>query len=86
LKTKLIIAFMSILLASNAYAADSRKDIITKIESQRATIREHIVKYDKFKKEGSYTSTAETTIKNSQAIIKNLINKTSGIPSSPEDS
>jgi hypothetical protein len=77
---------MSILLASNVYAADSRKDIITKIESQRKTIREHIVKYNKFKAEGSYTSTAETTIKNSQATIKNLITKASGIPASSEDS
>lgn len=77
---------MITLFAGNVHAADSRSDLIVKIEAQRKTIREHIVKYNKFKKEGSPTSTAETTIINSQNIIKNLIKKANGIPVGPEDS
>jgi hypothetical protein len=74
------------LFVDKVSAADSRSDIIVKIEAQRKTIREHIAKYNKFKAEGSPTSTATTTISNSQAIIRKLIGKASGIPPSYEDS
>ena len=65
--------------------ADSRKDLMVKISAQRATIREHVDKYKKFKKNGDHTSTAETTIKNSQAIIKNLKAKDKSIDYNWED-
>lgn len=47
----------------------SRADRIAIINAQRSTISEHVDKYNKFKSDGDYTSSATKTIKNSQRII-----------------
>ena len=65
--------------------SDSRKDLITKIEAQRATVRLHVQKYNKFKENGDYTSSAEVTIDNAQKIIKSLLAKDKSIDSQWED-
>lgn len=65
--------------------SDSRKELIDKINAQRKTIREHIEKYKKFKKDGDYTSSAEKTIDNCQSTIQSLKSKDNSIDSSWED-
>jgi hypothetical protein len=65
--------------------ADSRQDLITKINAQRATIRDHIAKYEKFKKNGDHTSSATSTISNCQSIIRNLRAKDKSIDASPSE-
>ena len=65
--------------------SDSRRDLMEKIDAQRATIRLHVEKYKKFKKIGDYTSTAETTIKNAQSVIRSLKAKERSINGSWED-
>ena len=65
--------------------SDSRKDLISKIDAQRSTIRLHVEKYKKFKKNGDYTSTAETTIKNAQSVIRSLKAKDRSIDGNWED-
>jgi hypothetical protein len=65
--------------------ADSRADLIRKIDSQRAVIREHIAKYKKFKANGDYTSSATSTISNCQSIIRDLRAKDRSIDTSDED-
>lgn len=65
----------------------NRQEILNKIEAQRNTIRVHIDKYEKFKENGDYTSSATTTIQNCQNTIKSLKNKASfNIDDSYEDS
>lgn len=66
--------------------SDSRRELIDKIDAQRKTIRTHIDKYVKFKANGDFTTTAETTIGNSQSNIKSLISKDKSIKASWEDS
>lgn len=66
--------------------ADSRGDLITKIEAQRETIREHIDKYNRFKRNGNPTSTAVTTIENSQALIRQYRSKDRSIGPNDVDS
>ena len=65
--------------------SDSRADLIAKIESQRATVRLHVQKYKQFKKNGDYTSTAETTISNAQSVIRSLKSRDRSIDSNWED-
>lgn len=68
--------------------SDGRKDIINKIESHRRTIREHVEKHAKFKKDGygySYTGESERTIRNAQNQISDLICKLHNFSSSWED-
>jgi hypothetical protein len=65
--------------------SDSRRDLIDKINAQRVTIRDHIVKFKKFKKNGEYTSSAEKTIDNCQATIRSLKSKDRSIDDSWED-
>jgi hypothetical protein len=65
--------------------SQSRRELMDKIDSQRATIRLHIDKYVKFRKNGDPTSTAEDTISRAQSTIRNLKAKDSSIPSSWED-
>ena len=65
--------------------ADTRKQLMEKIDSQRANIRLHIKKYDAFKKNGDYTSSAEATIGSNQATIRSLKSKDKSIDSSFED-
>lgn len=61
----------------------SRADRIKIVEAQRNTIRVHVEKYKGFKDNGDYTSSATTTIENSQNII---LKNNEGIDSSWEDS
>ena len=65
--------------------ADSRQDLINKIDSQRSTIQVHVDKYEKFKANGDYTSSATKTIANSQALIQEFLLKDKSIDSSWED-
>ena len=65
--------------------ADSRAELIEKIDSQRETIREHIEKYNRFKRNGDPTSTAVRTIANSQALIRQYRSKDRSIGASDED-
>ncbi len=65
--------------------SQSRRELMDKIDSQRATVREHVEKYNRFKANGDYTSSAESTISRAQSTIRDLKSKDSSIPSSWED-
>lgn len=66
--------------------ARSRKQLMDDIDEQRDTIREHIGKYEDFKRNGNPTSSATKTIRNSQDLIRQYMSKDSSIGSSWEDS
>jgi hypothetical protein len=65
--------------------SQSRRELMDKIDSQRATIRLHVDKYVQFRKNGDHTSSAESTISRAQSTIRDLKSKDSSIPSSWED-